>query len=93
MAVTIEAVFDGEAFHPTEPLPLAPDRRYLLTIDEPQDEGNSGTGDAWDVLEALAGSVEAPPDWALEHDHYLLGGPKRGEGAEPRSSTPDATND
>ena len=33
--------------------------------------------DAWDELEALAGNVEAPRDWAREHDHYLYGAPKR----------------
>ena len=32
---------------------------------------------AWDVLDGLAGSVAAPPDWAAEHDHYLYGTPKR----------------
>jgi hypothetical protein len=31
---------------------------------------------AWDVLEALAGTVEAPSDWSSEHDHYLYGSPK-----------------
>lgn len=34
-------------------------------------------GDAWDVLKAHAGSVEMPEDWAIEHDHYLYGTPKR----------------
>jgi hypothetical protein len=33
-------------------------------------------GDAWDVLEALTGTLEAPQDWASEHDHYLYGTPK-----------------
>ncbi len=32
---------------------------------------------AWDVLDDLAGSVTAPPDWAVEHDHYLYSTPKR----------------
>ncbi len=31
---------------------------------------------AWDLLETLAGTIEAPPDWASEHDHYLYGTPK-----------------
>jgi hypothetical protein len=35
------------------------------------------TGDVWDLLEALAGTIEAPEDWAIEHDHYLYGTPKR----------------
>ena len=32
--------------------------------------------DAWDVLESLTGTVEAPADWSAEHDHYLYGTPK-----------------
>jgi len=34
---------------------------------------------AWDVLESLTGSVEAPADWSAEHDHYLYGTPKHQE--------------
>jgi hypothetical protein len=37
------------------------------------------TGDAWDVLESLTGTVEAPADWSAEHDHYLYATPKRQE--------------
>jgi hypothetical protein len=33
--------------------------------------------DALGVLEKLIGTVEAPSDWAAEHDHYLYGTPKR----------------
>ena len=32
---------------------------------------------AWDVLETLVGTVEAPSDWSVQHDHYLYGTPKR----------------
>jgi hypothetical protein len=35
------------------------------------------SGDAWDVLSSLTGTVEAPADWSSEHDHYLYGVPKR----------------
>jgi hypothetical protein len=35
--------------------------------------------DALAILEALAGPVDAPPDWAAEHDHYLYGTPKRAD--------------
>jgi hypothetical protein len=31
---------------------------------------------AWDLLETLTASVEAPTDWSSEHDHYLYGTPK-----------------
>ena len=37
------------------------------------------TGNAWDVLESLTGTVEAPADWSAEHNHYLYSTPKRQE--------------
>lgn len=37
------------------------------------------SGNAWDVLESLTGTVEAPADWSVEHDHCLYGTPKRQE--------------
>ncbi|MBS3028597.1 MAG: hypothetical protein HCA25_16340 [Dolichospermum sp. DET50] len=40
-------------------------------IEDIEDEGN-----AWDVLEALTGTIEAPSDWSSQHDHYLYGNPK-----------------
>jgi hypothetical protein len=38
-------------------------------------------GGVWDLLEQAAGSVEMPPDWAAEHDHYLFGTPRRSSAA------------
>ena len=38
-------------------------------------------GGAWDLLEHAAGSIELPPDWASEHDHYLPVTPKRSSAA------------
>jgi hypothetical protein len=32
---------------------------------------------AWDVLESLIGTIEAPADWSSEHDHYIYGTPKQ----------------
>ena len=32
---------------------------------------------AWDVLEEAIGTIDAPADWSVEHDHYLYGTPKR----------------
>lgn len=37
------------------------------------------SGNAWDVLESLTGTVEAPTDWSAKHDHYLYGTPKHHE--------------
>jgi hypothetical protein len=34
-------------------------------------------GNAWDVLESLTATIEAPADWSSEHDHYLYDTPKQ----------------
>jgi hypothetical protein len=44
-------------------------------------EGPADT--AWDEIAKLAGCVEGPEDWAAEHDHYIHGTPKRGNGGKP----------
>ncbi|AFZ57230.1 hypothetical protein ACOWPH_02700 [Anabaena sp. PCC 7938] len=41
---------------------------FTEAIEYIEDEGN-----AWDVLEALTGTIEAPSDWSSQHDHYLYG--------------------
>jgi hypothetical protein len=43
---------------------------------QPQSQAE-GEVDALAVLESLIGTVDAPSDWAEEHDHYLYGTPKR----------------
>ena len=39
-------------------------------------EIGNNEGNAWDVLEALTGTIEAPSDWSSQHDHYLYGNAK-----------------
>jgi hypothetical protein len=44
--------------------------RYVILVEAvPLVDGEEG--DVWDLLETLAGTVDAPSDWAAEHDHYL----------------------
>jgi hypothetical protein len=75
MGKTMTAVFDGRVLHPDSPSDLVPDTHYLITIqDVPPPVAELG---AWDVLATLVGTLEAPADWAAEHDHYLYGTPKR----------------
>jgi predicted DNA-binding antitoxin AbrB/MazE fold protein len=74
MSKVVTVVFDGQVLRPNAPLDLEPGKRYVITIEA---EPAIATGDAWDALEALAGTVEAPSDWSIEHDHYLYGTPKR----------------
>ena len=35
------------------------------------------SGNAWDVLEALTGTVDAPAGWSTGHDHYIYDLPKQ----------------
>ena len=81
MAKTLTATFDGQVLRPDSVLDLEPNTGYIVTIEEiaPETMG----GDAWEVLEALTGTVEAPTDWAIEHDHYLYGTPKRQHDQHP----------
>ena len=45
-----------------------------LTLPEPN---GAQTENVWEWLKRNAGTVDAPEDWSLEHDHYLYGTPKR----------------
>lgn len=61
MSKTLTAIFDGDVLRPDSPLDLKPNTRYVITIqpvDMPVAQEN-----AWDVLEAMTGTVEAPSDW------------------------------
>ena len=52
------------------------------TLGLPSDEESprAGTGTTfWQSLEKMIGTIEAPRDWAAEHDHYLYGGPRTNE--------------
>ncbi|MFB2768813.1 antitoxin family protein [Pelatocladus sp. BLCC-F211] len=71
----VTVVFDGNVLRPDVSLDLTPNTRYVITIQELKEP--SPSGDAWDVLEAMTGTVEAPSDWSSEHDHYLYGTPKK----------------
>ena len=42
-------------------------------IDEEKQGNTEHQQNAWDILESMVGTVEAPPDWSINHDHYLYG--------------------
>jgi hypothetical protein len=81
MAITVDAIFDGEVLRPQSPLPLLLNQHYFITIEDAAQEV-SGKEDAWSVLQDLAGTYEGPADWSAEHDHYIYGSPKRNEGPD-----------
>ncbi len=80
MIKTVSAIFEEGVLRPESPLDLEPNKRYILTI---QDEAESDAGDVWETLARLSGAVEAPSDWASEHDHYLYGTSRRNDDAKP----------
>jgi hypothetical protein len=74
MQRTVEAIFDGEVFRPAVAPDLQANTRCVLHIEQIAD--SIPGANAWKTLRTLTGSVEAPEDWALQHDHYLYGVPK-----------------
>jgi hypothetical protein len=56
-------------------LPFAAGEQVEVTLRAEPSVGKQPAlgGDAVAVLEQLIGTVEGPPDWAAEHDHYLYG--------------------
>lgn len=76
MTQTVEVYFDGEALRPQTPLKLDLNRLCSVVITDEQ-PAQEAAPDAWQVLEALTGTVDAPEDWSAEHDHYISGAPKR----------------
>jgi hypothetical protein len=59
-------------------LPSIQDRQNgTATVHGLGDNASDLYTNAWDVLDALTGTVDAPEDWSSEHDHYITGSPKR----------------
>lgn len=68
--------FDGEIIRPEGPIDMTPNMRYTIRFEPAPPVPPTHDEDAWDVLERLAGTIEAPPDWSEEHDDYIYGTPK-----------------
>lgn len=78
--VRFTAHFDGKHLRPDEPVNLPTGKPLQVTVEEapaPTDAGPMGLAAWLDGIEAQAGLVDGPPDWAAEHDHYLYGTPKK----------------
>lgn len=91
---TIVVVYDGQVLRPEGPLDLEVNARYRVTIAPvrqvvPPIEPAGDRETLWDFLDRYAGSVEMPPDWAAEHDHYLYGTPKRYQAPDSGRGTID----
>ena len=63
MTKTVQAKFDGEAFYPEEPMPIAPNTRVLLTVNLP--ESAPVLGEPYSFLKfAMSLNLEGPEDWS-----------------------------
>ena len=71
MVKTIEALFDGRVFRPTEPIALAPNTRVRMTIQTvPPAEDKAASF----LRTARALHLDGPPDWSANIDEYLYRG-------------------
>ncbi len=85
MTKTLHARFDGEALHPEEPLPLAPNTRVLVTVEsgvEEEELADAGIplpagvvpGAPYSFLKyAQTLQLEGPEDWSERLEDYLYG--------------------
>ena len=90
MTRTVHARFDGKAFYPEEPVPIAPDTPVILTVEtqEPAEAEEPRPGEAhassapvkgepYSFLEfAMSLNLEGPEDWSENLDDYLYRGKK-----------------
>ncbi len=68
MVKTVEALFDGTVFRPTEPIALAPNTRVRMTI-ETVAPAEGATASFLRTARAL--NLDGPPDWSANIDAYL----------------------
>lgn len=70
MSQTMEAVFDGKVFHPSEPIPLEPNTRVRITV-EPLASEEARPSSFLETARSL--NLQGPPDWSANLDKYLYG--------------------
>jgi hypothetical protein len=79
MTTTVDAMFDGEVFWPTQPVELEPNTAVKLTVEtaatsEPHEHASVNKGmpySFFDVLKSM--EIDGPPDWSANVDKYLYG--------------------
>src|SRR5687767_10432501 len=75
--VVIRGHFDGQVLVPDEPVDLPQNQPLVLHIGLVDPVPAQEPSGIVSVLQKYAGALEAPSDWASEHDHYIHGTPKR----------------
>ena len=76
MLNSIEALFDGQVFHPDQPVTLKANTRVRIIIENLSSEENELTS-FLDTAESL--NLDGPSDWSGNLDHYLYGEEKENE--------------
>lgn len=71
MPRTIDAVFDGNVFRPSEPIALKPNTRVKIILDPTEEEEEEAPKSFLQTARAL--NLEGPEDWARNIDEYLYG--------------------
>jgi len=69
MNPTLEAIYDGKAFLPVEPLLLKPDTRVRISVVITESERPPSF-----LKVARSLELEGPEDWSEKLDEYLCGG-------------------
>lgn len=76
MTEPITVTYDGEVLKPKTALNLYPNKEYQIKIIINEEKSETNHQNAWDILEDLVGTYNAPEDWSSEHNYYLYGTPK-----------------
>lgn len=76
MSQTLDAMFDGEVFRPSEAVELQPDTRVqlIVTVKSTAEEKPKSF-----LRVARALRLSGPSDWSSHLDDYLYGGAKLGD--------------
>jgi predicted DNA-binding antitoxin AbrB/MazE fold protein len=68
MIKTVEAIFDGQVFRPSEPVELKPNTRVRIIIETMLPEGEKVTSF---LRTARALNLEGAPDWSVNLDEHF----------------------
>ena len=71
MSTRLYATFDGEVLRPEGPVPLAPNTRVRVLIEDPESAAPKPAS-FLDVAKSL--DLDGPADWSTNLDEYLYGG-------------------
>jgi hypothetical protein len=70
MVKTIEAMFDGTVFLPTEPIQIEPNTRVRITVETPAPAAEEPAS-FLDTARSL--NLKGPRDWSANFHKYLYG--------------------